>query len=142
MNLSILKAFIADQREAKAIVSEKLNVPEDLRAYEWATRFSEIRAAYHARPFADIFKPHGYGLELKIGDLSIDYDYSESGRADGFDAWRIFTYITAGEFDCNGPDDLISERVDRWFEKLLSAGKIYRADNLFYLNPPLIDASP
>jgi hypothetical protein len=112
MNRSVLNSFIADQRKAKAIVSANLEVPQDIRAFEWALQHSEIRDAYNASPFAEIFRPHGYGLELKIGNLYIDFDYSETGRADGFDAWRIFVYLTAGQFNINGPDEHLSDRID------------------------------
>ena len=138
MNHSLLNAFIADQRKAKAIVSEKLNIPQDIRAVDWASRLTEIRDAYNASPFAEIFSPHGYGLELKIGDLYIDYDYSETGRADGFDAWRIFVYLTAGQFDNNGPDEYLSDRIDEWFREMIDSGYLIRGDNLYYIN----DASP
>jgi len=86
LNISILNAFLADQRKAKQIVSAKLAIPENICASEWATHFTEIWQSYDACPFADVFRPHGYGLELQIGDLFIDYDYSETGRADGFDS--------------------------------------------------------
>lgn len=134
MNRSILKAFVVDQRKAKEIVSAKLGIPEDIRALEWSLRHREITDAYNAAPFAEIFKPHGYGLELKIGDLYIDYDYSETGRADGFDAWRIFVYLTAGQFDNNGPDEHLSDRIDEWFSEMIDSGYIIRGDNLYYIN--------
>ncbi|HSG69757.1 MAG TPA: hypothetical protein VLA12_05050 [Planctomycetaceae bacterium] len=134
MNRSILKAFLADQRKAKEIVSAKFGIPEDIRALEWSLRHCELRDAYNAAPFAEIFKPHGYGLELKIGDLYIDYDYSETGRADGFDAWRIFVYLIAGQFDNNGSDEQLSDRIDEWFRELIDSGYVIRGDKLYYIN--------
>ena len=133
MNISIISAFIADQRKAKQIVSAKLGVPEDIHAMEWATRYSDIRKRYDASPFADIFEMHGYGLELQVGDLYIDFDYSERGCADGFDSWRIFVYVMAGKFDNRGLDKHISDRIDDWFDDLISAGRIAELDNLYYL---------
>ncbi len=133
MNCSILDAFIADQRRAKSIVADKLGVPVDIPALEWSLRHNEICEAYASKPFADAFTPHGYGLEFQTGDLYIDYDYSERGRPDGFDAWRIFVYLLAGDYDCNGPDDHLQERVSRWFETLVRTRKIEQLDNLYYL---------
>lgn len=134
VNHSILNAFLKDQRYAKSIVASHLNIRQDTTALDWATRLAEIRAAYQLDPFADVFKPHGYGLELQIGNLYIDYDYSESGRPDGFDAWRIFVYITAGKFDNTGADKHITERVHSWFDELIQTGQIAKLDNLYYLN--------
>lgn len=133
MNLALLQAFIADQRRAKALVASELGFAADMPALEWAGRFPEIRDAYAANPFADVFRPHGYGLELKTADLYIDYDYSESGRPDGFDQWRLFTYFTAGDFDNRGPEASIYEGIGTWFNKLIAEGRVTKYDNLFYL---------
>ena len=135
MNRSILNAFLSDQRKAKSIVASKLNVPENIAAVEWALRFAEIRDAYQANPFAEIFSPHGFGLELKIGDLYIDYDYSETGRPDGFDAWRLFVYFTAGQFDNNEPSSDLSVRVREWVNEKTQLGYFVNLDNLYYVNP-------
>jgi hypothetical protein len=135
MNRSILNAFLADQRTAKSIVASKLNVPEDVAAVEWALRHAEIRDAYQANPFADIFSPHGFGLELKIGDLYIDYDYSETGRPDGFDDWRLFVYLTAGQFDNNEASGDVSVRVREWVNEMARLGYFVHLDNLYYINP-------
>lgn len=67
VNRSALKAFLADQRIAKEIVSTKLGISGDIRALEWSLRYCEIYEAYNAALFAEIFKPHGYGLELSLG---------------------------------------------------------------------------
>lgn len=134
MNRSILKAFLVDQRKAKKIVSAKLGIPADIRAIEWSLQQHALSDAYNATPFVKTFRPHGYRLELKIGDLYIDYDYSETGRADGFDAWSIFVYLTAGKFDNNGPDAYLSDRIDEWFRKMIDSGYIIRGDNLYYIN--------
>ncbi|MDB4786701.1 MAG: hypothetical protein P8M30_19855 [Planctomycetaceae bacterium] len=134
MNLSILKAFITDQRQAKSIVNAKLNIPEDITAMDWAESYCNIRDAYNSAPFAEIFMPHGYGLEIKIGDLYIDYDYSKTGRADGFDDWRIFVFMMAGQFDNNGPDKHIADRVYEWFRELVESKYLVKKDNLYYIN--------
>lgn len=134
MNLSILNAFIADQQRAKSIVASHLDIPLNITAFDWASQLLEISDVYGDDPFADVFQPHGYGLELQIGDLYIDYDYSRSGRPDGFDAWRIFVYITAGKYDNNGPDKHIYDRVDEWFVELIQAELVTKLDNLYYLN--------
>ncbi len=133
MNLALINAFIADQRRAKSLVASDLGFPPEIPALEWSTRFKEIRDAYAANPFADVFRPHGYGLAIQTAEWYIDYDYSESGRPDGFDSWRIFAYIMAGDFDNRGNGKHIRDRVDGWFKKLISDGKVVKHENLFYL---------
>ena len=137
MNTSILHAFLADQRTAKRLISEKLGVPKDIRASDWATRYPELRKAYDVLPFADVFRIHGYGLEIQIGDFYVDFDYSRDGLADGFDSWRIFLYLMAGRFDNRGSDKHISDRIDSWFDELIRQGRIKKLDNLYYLTNQL-----
>jgi hypothetical protein len=132
MNLSIINSFVADQRRAKQIVSEKLGVPEDIPALQWASLYTRISHAYEASPFADVFRPHGYGLELQIGELYIDYDYSKTGRGDGFDAWRVFAWMMAGQFDNRSQDKYISDRIHDWIGSLAQAGRVQKLDNLYY----------
>lgn len=132
MNTSILKTFLADQRRAKRLVADKPGIPENIRALDWTIRSCELRKSYDLCPFANVFRIHGYGLEIQVDDLYIDFDFSEQGLADGFDSWRIFVYIMAGRFDNRGADKHISDRVDRWFNELIQLGCIEKLDNLYY----------
>lgn len=133
MNFGILRAFLQDQRRAKRLVSERLGVSEDILAVDWALQHLELFEAYRKAPFAKIFRPHGYGLELKLNDLHIDYDYSREGRRDGFDAWRLFVYMKKGRFDNRGPDRLVCYRVEDWVNGLCESGRAIHPDNLCYL---------
>ena len=133
MNFAIIQAFINDQRRAKLLVDNELGIPVDIPALEWARRFREISELYAGKPFADVFRPHGFGLEIKTADFYIDYDYSKLGLADGFDSWRIYTYIMAGEFDNRGSDKHICDRVYGWFDQLTAERKIEKRDNLYCL---------
>ena len=137
MNESILLAFIADQRKAKRIVADRLGLLEDIPALHWVDRYMEIMCKYEAQPFADVFAPHGFGLELKIGEFYIDYDYSRTGQPDGFDAWRIYVYLMAGNYDNNGPDKHFCDRVFQWIDELAQSGRLIKEDSLYYLNNPM-----
>jgi len=132
LNLSIINSFITEQRRAKQIVAEKLGVSVDIAAPNWASLHRKICAAYEVCPFADRFRPHGYGLELRSGDLYVDFDYSETGRADGFDAWRVFTWMMAGQFDNRSQDKYICDQIYSWIDSLARAGRIQKLDNLYY----------
>jgi hypothetical protein len=133
MNLGLIRVFLLDQRRAKQEVSKHFNVPPEMTAMDWVGQSSRFRTQFAQRPFADVFKPHGYGLELRIADFYIDFDYSTEGRSDGFDAWRLFVYITAGKYDNTGADGVLCGRVFEWFEELKSTGRIIHSDNLYYL---------
>ncbi len=133
MNISLIHAFVNDQRTAKNIISKNLDIPVNINADEWAKNYTDLRRKYDANPFADIFKIHGYGVEMMINELYIDFDYSIEGREDGFDAWKLFTYLTAGDYDCNTSDDAIHDKLRGWCNKLIKSGKIQKLDNLCYL---------
>ena len=133
MNTLILNEFLTDQQRAKRLVSEKLRTPEDMRALDWASRHSELRAAYDVCPFAEVFRIHGYGLEIRVGDLHIDFDYSELGLPDGFDPWRVFVYIMAGHSRNRLSEEKTSKLVDIWFDDLIQKGQVQKLDNLYYL---------
>ena len=137
MNESILLAFIADQRKAKRIVADRLGLLENIPALDWVDRYTEILCKYEAQPFADVFVPHGFGLELKMGEFYIDYDYSKTGRPDGFDAWRIYVYLMAGNYDNNGPDNYFCNRVFQWIDELARSGRLIKEDSLYYLITPM-----
>lgn len=131
MNFDVLRSFIADQRQAKELVSKNFHLPVDIRALDWVFQSRSVRKRYAENPFAQIFRPHGYGLELKVGDLHIDYDYSSEGRPDGFDAWRLYVYMMGTKFD-DRDEDLI-DHIREWIDKLHSSGRLIRPDNLYYL---------
>ena len=133
MNMAILRAYVMDLRRAKMEVSRHFNVPQDMLAIDWVCQSSRFRQQFARRPFADVFRPHGFGLELRIADFYIDYDYSTEGRPDGFDAWRLFVYITAGKYDNDGADQYLCDRVFDWVDELNSAGRLTHPDNLYYL---------
>jgi hypothetical protein len=133
MNFSLIRSFIADQAEAKDIVYRHYGVAPDTKALEWVAVRESLREEHQSNPFADKFYPHGYGLELAINDLYIDYDYSREGYPDGFDKWRLYVYLMGGKFNNSGPDDYIYQRLSGWFDELEVAGKIVEKDNLYYL---------
>jgi len=133
MNLSLIRSFIADQTTAKDIVYRHFGVAPNTKAMNWASVLEKVRRDYEVNPFAQKFYPHGYGLELAVDDLYIDFDYSKEGYPDGFDKWRLYVHLMGGKFDNNGPDNYIYDRLSDWFEGLVFEGKIVERDNLFYL---------
>jgi len=71
---------------------------------------------------------HGYGIELKIDDLTIDFDWGPNGEPDGFDAWRLynFTIDNATGVECTHKD------VMRWIEEAFEHGQLERIDYTYF----------
>lgn len=45
------------------------------------------------RRFNDIeIYAHGYGIELVIDGMNIDFDWGDQGESDGFDGWRLWNF--------------------------------------------------
>ena len=75
----------------------------------------------------------GVTYQIRVGDLHIDFDYSQLGLPDGFDPWRIFVYIMAGHSRNRTSEEETSECVDIWFDDLIQNGQVQKLDNLYYL---------
>jgi hypothetical protein len=47
---------------------------------------------------------HGYGIELVLEDVTIDFDWGAAGEPDGFDAWRLWNFVSVNKLDvaCEG----------------------------------------
>jgi hypothetical protein len=71
---------------------------------------------------------HGYGIELKIGDLTIDFDWGPSGEPDGFDAWRLYN------FTLDNPTGVACthEEVIRWIDEAYANGELERIEYTYF----------
>lgn len=74
---------------------------------------------------------HGFGIELIFDDLTIDFDWGDSGEPDGFDAWRLWNFVRANEIavDCAS-----LSQVRSWLEEAEALGELSR-DRLLYYSP-------
>lgn len=71
---------------------------------------------------------HGYGVELKINDLTIDFDWGENGEPDGFDGWRLWNFRTD-----NCPEVICShEDVKSWLKTAHNDGELIMVGSLYY----------
>lgn len=61
------------------------------------------------------FAFHGVGCRVEMGGKSVDFDFGEEGRHDGFDAWRLWLYAEERHDrypmfrDCHSIEHLIME---------------------------------
>ena len=71
---------------------------------------------------------HDYGIELKIGDLTIDFDWGPNGEPDGFDAWRLYNFTldnaTGVQFTHND--------VIQWIDAAFKNGELQRIDYTYF----------
>jgi len=77
---------------------------------------------------------HGIGCRFDFGDISVDYDYGDQGRIDGFDLWRLTIF---GEQIKDFKSYVDSGDLKSDFEACIESGEIKKSggkyDNLYYL---------
>jgi hypothetical protein len=73
---------------------------------------------------------HGYGIELILDDVTIDFDWGDSGEPDGFDAWRLWNFFHDNGItvDCES-----YSQVRSWLEQASALGELTRDELLYYL---------
>ena len=71
---------------------------------------------------------HGYGIEMKIASLTIDFDWGENGEPDGFDTWRLYKFalVNSKLLSCT------YESIKSWIDDALAAGELTRLGTLYY----------
>ena len=80
---------------------------------------------------------HGYGIELIVDGLTIDFDWGDHGEPDGFDCWRLWNFARGNglPLPCES-----SVQVRSWLEEAAARGELTRDTHLYY--SPRHRASP
>ena len=88
--LQIIRQYQADVLELVPKLAQHLEVDLPVTNIEWSISGIENRGTT-----ADGMKyfKHGYGVALQTNQISVDVDFGDEGQINGFDAWRIWTYI-------------------------------------------------
>ncbi|WP_147292965.1 DUF6896 domain-containing protein [Dyella psychrodurans] len=75
------------------------------------------------------YRKHGYGCEVFLPDIAIDFDFGDHGEYDGFDLWRI--RIFAGErltqFGISS-----GEELDGLFKEAVRTGALVQSNGTLY----------
>lgn len=74
------------------------------------------------------FYAHGYGIELQVEGLSIDFDFGPNGEPDGFDAWRLYRFAetNAAGVRCT------HAQAKQWIEEAHGEGELIQIGNLYF----------
>jgi hypothetical protein len=125
----LVRRFREAQDRGVAVLTEQLAVPLPKSNRDWF-HFCNSQGLYQARTIKGVgFYAHGYGVELTLEDMTIDFDWGDAGEADGFDAWRLWKFIDDNKLDIQCNDD---SQVDEWLQQAYRAGELTKDDHLYY----------
>ena len=78
---------------------------------------------------------HGIGCSFSSKKRTVDYDYGDRGRIDGFDLWRLSQY---GKQFKEFSEYIDSGEINKEFDQCIVNGNFVRSDgeydNLYYLS--------
>jgi hypothetical protein len=125
---TLIRCFRDAQDVGVATVRDTLQIPlpksgPDWVHYCWNNGIQKLKELNGVPIYA-----HGYGIELKIGELTIDFDWGPNGEADGFDAWRLYNFTLDNDtgVECTHDD------VIQWIEAAFKNGELQRSNHTYF----------
>jgi hypothetical protein len=131
----IITRFRAAQDRGVATLL-RLGIPLPPSNREWVAICAD-RGLYRTRTLGDVgFYAHGYGIDLILDDVRIDWDWGDAGEPDGFDAWRLWNFVRDNRLDVGiSPDrDDGFAQIRSWLEESHQAGEL-TMDRCLYYSP-------
>jgi hypothetical protein len=105
------------------VLGSILGVPLPKSNREWVTICGEYGLYQIHRVNGVEIYAHGYGIELIFPDLTIDFDWGESGEPDGFDTWRLWNFLSINKRNVGQVD---YTQIRSWLEEAYQLGELTR----------------
>lgn len=124
----LIERFRGAQDIGVAKLIHELAVPRPTSGVDWVHYCSQS-GLYKTNEIRGVgVYAHGYGIELKIGPLTIDFDWGANGEPDGFDGWRLYNFALDNlpDIECTHAD------VNGWLDDALGDGELTKEGNLYY----------
>lgn len=125
---TLIRHFRSAQDVGVATIRDELQIPLPRSGLDWVhyCRDNEIQTLKELNGIP--IYAHGYGIELKIGNLTVDFDWGPNGEPDGFDAWRLynFTLHNVTGVECTHND------VIEWIDAAFTNGELQRIDYTYF----------
>ena len=124
----LIDTFRAAQDIAVATLIRDLHIPQPKSNIDWV-HFCSARALHETKELHGVgLYPHGYGIKLKIGPLTIDFDWGANGELDGFDGWRLYNF----SIDNLPTIECTHFGVNELLNAALADGEVIKSGNLYY----------
>jgi hypothetical protein len=126
----LIRQFVQAQNYVLQQLHLHFQVDPYITAMEWAFLRQSLLARQRQHPVAQIFSPHGFGLEFKDEQVHIDFDFSRSGRPNGFDGWRLYLFAEQNHLTC---EYATAKQVEDALEQRYAKGLLDRELTLYFL---------
>lgn len=124
----LIERFRAAQDNGVAALVEVLQLPLPRSGIEWA-RYCAENGIHRLRELNGVgIHAHGYGVELKLDGLTIDFDWGPNGEPDGFDGWRLYNFARENDIgvECTHDD------VNLWLRAAFRDGALTMVNQLYF----------
>lgn len=132
----VIQAFRGAQDLAVATLVERLGIPRPESNVAWAKRMQAAEACngldVHERGQAHGLhvRAHGYGVEIRFPNLTIDFDWGDNGEGNGFDVWRLWNHCSINHLFL---DQVTHELLEQQVQRAVADGELITGRLLFYL---------
>lgn len=124
----LIKQFRQAQDRGVELLVSKLGIPIPESNRGWFFYCSDSGLYSQSEVDSVLIDAHGYGIAIHTDDLCIDFDWGDSGEADGFDGWRLYVFSLEHRFDF----DCTHEMCIDWIKQAYEAGELERDTHLYY----------
>lgn len=125
---TLIERFRGAQDVAVATLVQTLRIPRPKTDFDWPQICEDHGFVGRCEREGIQIYAHGYGIELKIGDLTIDFDWGENGEPDGFDAWRLWIFAS----DNSESLPCTYESIQQWLDAAHAAGELTKSLTLYF----------
>ena len=125
---NLIDRFRKAQDLAVRTLVHKLAIPNPESNRAWAFYCAE-NGLHEIRELDGVgIYAHGFGIELKIEGLTINFDWGDHGEPDGFDGWRLWNFRTDNcpEVECS------HKEVNKWLQRAYNDGELVKDTTLYY----------
>ena len=142
MLLTVVKDYLNDVKKCIELFKKKIADKHPIKAWRDKNipKFGQLSQDIN-------YDFHGVGCYVEFPNYSIDFDFGKNGEFNGFDKWRIASYIDERILDYpyyekqlyKYIDDTsltykIMDLIEEEFQEYIHNGIFYKKDELFYLS--------
>jgi len=142
MLMTVIADYLTDVKKCMELFKKKIGDKHPIKAWRDKTLSKSGQLSKNIN-----YDFHGVGCCVEFPNYCVDFDFGKDGQSNGFDEWRIASYIDEKIFyypyykkkvynyiDDNLLTYKIIDILEKEFQKYLDDGTFYKRDRLFYLS--------